>query len=247
MDTHRCISALCLGSAASIGSIAMPALADLDASESGPPPLRLDLGAGSVFPLYVGAQAWLEGPWRLQAELEVGWMPRAYAYTIDDALQVFGVYPEQVSLLIREALDSSLVLRPSLGWRPFPSLGLELGVGYTYVSLGGGLSPREVIETVAERDLPNETRNQIPLHSTLHNLHVRAGWRFIIAERWVLRAWLEYLHCFASSSGIDFDARRPAGERAAQQIDAAVDAYLNGYYTDYVKVPLVGAAAAYRF
>jgi hypothetical protein len=77
-------------------------------------------------------------------------------------------------------------------------------------------------------------------------LHLRAAWRFALGERWALRAWLEYLHCLSSSSGIDHEARRPAGERAVEQIDAAIDAYLNDYYTEFVRVPLIGLTLAFR-
>jgi hypothetical protein len=209
--------------------------------------LRADIGVGSAFPLYLGAQALFEGPFRLQVQLEVGWMPKPYAYAIDDVLRAFAVYPDEVSELIRKALDNSLVIRPSFGWRPFSSHGLEVAAGYTYLTMGGGLAPREVIETIGDRDLPDETRRQIRVHSTLHNLHLRVAWRFLLAEPWVLRVAVEYLHCFASSSGIDDEARRRAGQRAARQVDAAVDDALNGYYTGFVKVPLAGVSAAYRF
>lgn len=260
MFRQRFVAALGMACALPIGAAraaepAVPAAAegsalDTRAGEAAAPPpaapVALDIGVGTVFPLYIGAQAVLEVPWRFSAQLEVGWMPTPYVDAIDGALSLFGVYPDEVSQLIREALDSSLVLRPSLGWRPFPALGLELAAGYTFLTLGGGLGPREVIESISGRNLPDETRNEIPLHSTLHNLHLRAAWRFLLAERWVLRASLEFMHCLASSSGIDYEARRPAGERVVQEVNAAIDAYLNAYYTEYVNVPLLGLSLAYR-
>jgi hypothetical protein len=114
------------------------------------------------------------------------------------------------------------------------------------LTLGGGLGPREVIEIATGRDMPNEARNEIPIWSTLHGVHARASWRLMLDEHWVVRASLEFLHCFASKSGIDYDARRPAGQRVAREVESALDRYLDDYYTGYVHVPLVGLTAAYR-
>lgn len=212
-----------------------------------PSPWAVDVGVGTVVPLYLGGQVVVEGPLRLLASFELGWMPKPYAYGIDDLLQTFGVYPDEVSQLIREALKSSLVLRPSLGWRPFPKLGFEVTAGYTFLTLGGGLSARQAIETATGRTLPNETPREIPLHSTLHNVHVQLAWRFLIGDHFVLRASLAYLHTLASSTGIDASPRTMAGKRVVAEANERIDDYLNGYYTKYVHAPLLGVTAAYRF
>lgn len=215
--------------------------------ERHPSPWAVDIGVGTVVPLYLGAQVVVEGPLRLLGSFEIGWMPKPYAYGIDDLLQTFGVYPDEVSELIREALKSSLVIRPSLGWRPFPELGFEVSAGYTFLTLGGGLSARQAIETATERTLPNDTTNQIPLHSSLHNIHVQLAWRFSIGDHFTLRASLAYLHTLASSTSIDANPRTMAGKRVVDEANRRIDDYLNGYYTKYVHAPLLGLSAAYRF
>lgn len=212
-----------------------------------PPRVVADVAAGTAFPLDVGVSTRVEVPGRVLLGLELGVMPRPYAYTIDDVLRVFGAYDSTVSTLIREGLDDSFVLRPSVGWRPFPALGLELLGGYTLLALGGGLSGSQVIETVTGRAFPGGTGSQIPLHSTLHNVHAEAAWRFAVGEHWAIRASLGVVHCVASSSGIDVHARTRAGQAVVDQIDGDLDRYLNDVYTTYVYAPLLGASVGYRF
>lgn len=233
--------------AGTLGLALLLAAAPARADEPAPKPVKVDVGVGTGFPLDLGVSGHVELPARILAGLEVGWMPKPYAYTIDDLLKGFGAYNDTVSQLIREAISNSLVIRPSVGWRPFSKLGLEFLVGYTLLTIGGGLDGREIVEAATGKQLPTEAPNQIPLHSTLHNFHIRAGYRFLLGEHWVLRASLDYVHCFASSSGIDVTARTAAGQKAVSAVNDEIDSYLNGYYTKYVNAPVLGVNLAYRF
>jgi hypothetical protein len=210
-------------------------------------PFALDVGLGTTFPLHVGGSATLEAPHRLLVSVGAGWMPSPYADSIDYTLRTFGAYDSDVSALIRAGLKNSFVLQPSIGWRPSPRHGLEILAGYTLVTLGGSLSGRQAIETVTGRTFPNDAGAQIPLHSTLHNVHLIVDWRWLLRDHWVLRAGLELVHCVASSSGIDATSRLPRGQEAIGQINTAIDQYLDGIYTTYVYSPAATATAAYRF
>lgn len=224
---------------------AVPSVARSD--QSTPKPVTVDLLAGTTVPLNIAVIGTVEGPGRLIGQLEAGWMPKPYAYGINGLLQSYGVYPDVVADLIEEALKNSLVVRPSIGWRPFPKLGFEVLAGYTLLTLNGGISARQIIETVTSRQLPSDTANQIPLHSTLHNVHVELAWRFVFGERLVVRPSLQFLHCVASNSGIDVTPRARSGQRVIDEVNQRLDGYLDGYYTRYVYAPLVGVSAGYRF
>ena len=163
----------------------------LRALPAGAAPVVVDVTAGTAFPVDVGGAVTLEGPHRLLVSVGAGWMPKPYADSIDDTLRTFGAYDSDVSALIRAALKNSFVLQPSIGWRPLPRRGLEILAGYTLITLGGSLSGRQAIEAVTGRTFPSDAGTQIPLRSTLHNVHLQIDWRFLVHERWVLRIGVE--------------------------------------------------------
>ncbi len=94
-------------------------------------------------------EAQLELPYRILVGLEVGYMPRAYADTINSVCTGFGWYNGQTASLISAAIGDALALRPSIGFRPFPREGFEVVVGYTLAVLGGGLSSAEIIQSAS--------------------------------------------------------------------------------------------------
>jgi hypothetical protein len=202
---------------------------------------------GTAFPLDVGGAVTVETPHRILLSVGAGWMPTPYADSIDDTLRAFGAYDSDVSALIRAGLKNSFVLQPSIGWRPLSRHGLEILAGYTLITLGGSLSGRQAIEAVTGRTFPNDAGAQIPLHSTLHNVHLIIDWRWLLRGHWVFRAGVELVHCISSSSGIDVTSRLPRGQEAIAEINAAIDQYLDGIYTTYVYSPVVAVSAAYRF
>ena len=228
---------------ASVLAHVRPACAEPDDSSR----MHLDVGAGSHVPLLVGAEATLELPSRLLFQTEIGWMPRPYVALINTSLVELGAYDDTTATLIESALGNSMIVRLSAGYRPFARAGFEVFAGYTLAVLGGGLSGREVIEAVSTRELPPDADREIPLHSTTHSLHAGLAWRFLVNPRLVIRVSLSYFQTVASSSGIDVTARTQAGANAVAEIDAEIDAYLDDIYTTYVKAPLVGVIAAYRY
>ena len=63
----------------------------------------------------------------------------------------------------------------------------------------------------------------------------------------MLRASLGYLQCFASTTSVSGSAPRPAGQAALTKLNSDLEGFLNPYFTEYVKAPLIGLNAAYRF
>lgn len=206
-----------------------------------------DLGVGTYLPLMMGVSASLQIPHRIVLQAELGFMPRAYTQMINGILVSASAYDETTASLIDAALGNSMVVRLSAGVKPFRKAGLEIFGGYTLAALGGGLSGPEAIEIVTGRDLPDEAGQEIPMHTVLHSLHIGVGWRFLIKKHFVLRPSLWYMQAIASSSGIDVKGRTRVGQEAISQANTEINNYLNGIYTSYVKVPLIGIWGAYRF
>lgn len=206
-----------------------------------------DLGAGTYLPLMMGISATVQIPYRIVLQAELGFMPRAYTNMINSILVGVSAYDETTASLIDAALGNSMVVRLSAGFKPFRKAGLEIFGGYTLAALGGGLSGVQAIEIVTGRDLPDEAGQEIPMHTVLHSLHLGVGWRFLIKKHFVFRPSIWYMQAIASSSGIDIQARPRVVQQAVDQANTELNQYLNGIYTDYVKVPLIGLWGAYRF
>jgi hypothetical protein len=208
---------------------------------------KLDLGVGTLVPVYIGGQAVLEMPHRILASLEIGWMPKPYVGVVNGVAEAFNAYSSSTGDLINEAIKNSFILRPSIGWRPFESRGFEVMGGYTLVALGGGISAVEAIEAATGKTSQVPRGTDIPLSSVMHCFHVTLGWRWILGEHWVLRANVGYLQAFASHSSIDATPSRASGQAALQSLNAQVNSYLNDVYTTYVKTPTLGVTINYRF
>ncbi|MFO0665850.1 MAG: hypothetical protein U0174_17995 [Polyangiaceae bacterium] len=216
-------------------------------------PIKVDLGAGTFFPISFTAEGTVELPYRILVQGDVGWMPSPYSNTIVNLLGAFGVFDPIEEELVKTALKSSFVGRLSAGWRPFPKLGLELLVGYSLVTAGGSLSAREVLGAYLQQKgsgskIPDDAGKQIPLHTTMHSFHASVGWRFLLLDdHLVLRASLGYLQCLGSNSGIDVTPRSALGQTIINKVNSELSSYLDGYYSTYVKAPIIGVTAAYRF
>lgn len=229
--------------------------ASTDGQQSGPDraddgksdPPYFDLAAATYVPLSIGAQASLELPARLLAQLDVGWMPGMYGSAINGLVQELGAYDGTIGDFVDGALDGAFVLRLSGGWRPFPDAGFEIVGGYSYISVSGSASPSELSALVGggyERSLAAAgITDDISLHSDLHNFHVALGWRWVAFEHLVIRANVGYLQTVGSSASVQVPGN-PELEALANPI---VDETLNDIYTSYVKLPVLGLSGGYRF
>ena len=211
----------------------------------------VDLGCATEVPLMLGAQATLELPYRFLVQGEIGVLPAAYLNLIDGVLTSVGAYDATTSDLVRSSLQSSLVVRASAGLRPFSDHGFEIMGGYTLASIDGGVSARRALETVSGVAVPPALADtQIQLNTTIHSLHVSLGWRWVVADHFVVRASLAYLQSVGSSSSLAVPANVAALPGVAPRVDQVsqtVDTTLNGYYTKYAKLPVMGLSLGYRF
>jgi hypothetical protein len=231
-----------------------PAPRSLDAVTTTPKSeesMSFDLGCATEVPLMIGAQATLELPYRFLVQGEVGVLPAAYLNVIDGVLTSAGAYDATASDLVRTSLQGSLVVRASAGLRPFSDHGLEIMGGYTLASIDGSVSARRVLETFSGVAVPAAiTDTQIQLNTTIHSLHVSLGWRWVVADHFVVRAQLAYLQSVGSSSSLAVPASvaaLPGVAARVDQVSQTVDTTLNDNYMKYAKLPVIGLSLGYRF
>lgn len=210
-------------------------------------PPNLDLAVGTLFPLAIGPQLTLELPGRVMLQGDVGWMPPAYGSLVNRMVQRFGAYDEQFQSLIASAIEDALVARVTAGWRPFSQAGFEIFGGYTLVDLHGRAVPADVAAVVAgdfaAAVAESVVGDVVEIDSQLHSFHVGLGWRWVALDHLVIRANLAYMQTVGSSSSVSVPAA-PELEREATEI---VDEELGEIYARYVKLPVAGLSAGYRF
>jgi hypothetical protein len=210
-------------------------------------PFALDLALSTLVPVSVGPDLSVELPGRVLLQAHLGWMPDLYSRTLTDTLEDAGAYDNAVGTLVDGALQSSTTWHLGAGFRPFAKLGFELRLGYAYVSLDGASSTAEIIPLVnpeiAER-LNTEIGNLgINLDSQIHHFTAAAGWRWLIADRVVVRATLGYMQAFDSNSSLQIEAFPELTRLAAPTVESV----LHDHYMRYIKIPVVGLAVGYRF
>jgi hypothetical protein len=210
-------------------------------------PVSLDLGASTWLPLSVGPELDAELPGRVLLSAHLGWMPELYSRTLTDGLEDAGIYDSTVGALVDGALDSATTWRFMAGWRPLERYGLEVWLGYSHVSLSGESRVGE-IAPLLDASLADQIVNQVGdraarLESSLDQVSFSVGWRWLIAERLLLRANIGYLQAFDSSSRVEIEGS-PA---LTALVQPTVDTVLHEHYMNYVKMPVVGLGVAYRF
>jgi hypothetical protein len=208
----------------------------------------LDLSASTWVPLSVGPEVTLELPGRLLLQAHVGWMPELYSQTVTGTLEDTGAIDRDIHDLVDGAVRGATTWRIAAGWRPFESAGLELTVGYAHVALDGATNSDDLLPFVPPdvvEELVAEVGNdvEIDLDSSIHHFTAAAGWRWLIADRLVIRASLGYLQSVASSSSLDIGGRPDLTSIA----EPTVRATLNDRYMRYIKIPVVGLGVGYRF
>lgn len=213
--------------------------------------LAFDLALAADVPLMFGGQATLEVPYRILFQAELGVLPGFCLDAVDSILTGTGAYDASTSALVRSTLRDSFVMRLSTGFRPFADWGFEILGGYTLASLGGDVSARSAVEAISGTAIPAEIPDaSIVIHSTVHAIHFGVGWRWVVADHFVVRATVQYLQALGSASHIDVPAElasNPTVSANVATVNATIDSRLDEIYTSYVKLPIAGLSLGYRF
>lgn len=213
--------------------------------------MAFDVALVTEAPIMMGGQATFEMPYRFLLQGEVGVVPGFFVDAVDGALKNAGAYDDATSQVVRGGLRNSLIVRLSGGWRPFPDHGFEILGGYTMTSLGAGVSGKQAVEAASGISIPAEIPDgDVVIHSTIHSVHVSLGWRWVIANHFLIRASVGYMQGVASSSHLEVPAslsQNPTTAAYVSQANTAVDSFLDDKFKTYVKLPVLGLSMGYRF
>lgn len=214
--------------------------------ESGPR-LGWELSAGTRFPLEIGIDGALEAPFGLTARLGLGFMPRFYRNAINEAAVGFGWYDDTDAAVVAAALEDAFLISPTIGWRPPPLRALEIYVGYVVAFAGGSVTQAEA-EDISNEDLPDRANvGEVPLSATVHAFQLGVAYQIRLQQHVSLRLSLAYFQVVGSGTSIDLTLDGAAAQRIVDRVEVAMDDYIHDLLTTYVKSPLLGVAAVWRF
>lgn len=211
-------------------------------------PWRLDVTAGTDFPLSVGARLTVEGPGRLLLSTGLGVLPGAYVDAVNGALIGFGAYDDRTADLVDSALRGALVWRTHVGWRPFAKAGFYVQAGYAAVALGGGISAVETISLATGRPIPPQAIGDLRARTEadLHMIDAEMGWTWSPWRNLVIRAALGGAFTVSSSSRITVSGP-PQQVQAVTPLVEEGEAYLDDTLRSYVHTPVASVLIGWRF
>jgi hypothetical protein len=227
-----------------------PAAAESAAATSARLPgwLGLEIAFGTAAPVYLGAEGTVGLGSHFRLHPVVGLLPSPYVDLINAVSTGYNWYDQATADLIEAALQSSLVIGSTTGWKPWSRRGFEVTAGYMGVFLGGASTTADVVEAVLDTSLANVTRGRdVEIDSKLHTFQVGCGWTWVIKERWSLRTSASYLQCFSASTTSEIPARSPTVRQLADDVETDLNDYLDDIYTSYVKTAVLHVAFGYRF
>jgi hypothetical protein len=209
---------------------------------------HLDLQALTDVPIDVGARVRVEGPYRIRLSTSLGILPGPYVDLINAFVEGVGGYNQQTGDLISQSLQTSLVWRTHLGWRPFEAHGFNFAVGYGLVTLGGGASAPSAIATLLGTNPPAFSGQSYSVSSVISMIDAEVGWQWLwLDDRVVIDADVGFAGTLAASSSVENQNPNPLTPRADANFDTATANYLDKTYTSYVFAPVITIAAGYRF
>ncbi|MEM9692546.1 MAG: hypothetical protein AAGA56_08380 [Myxococcota bacterium] len=220
---------------------------DAAVPEDEPAGFAFDAMLGTTFPISLGPSLSLEIPGRVLLQGEVGWLPPGYGSAIVGIVEGVGDEDAILGPAIENAVNNSLVLRLSAGWRPFADYGFEFFAGYTTIGVNGEADPvvvGDIIDGEVGAIIETELTENIDVSARLHNFHVALGWRFLaLRDHLVIRASLGYTQTVGAGGDLEI-SERPEVEEQARPI---FQSELSRILRRDVKLPLIGISAGYRF
>ena len=217
---------------------------------------HLVLEAGTDFPLDVNAKALLELPGRFRINASVGVMPSFYVSGYTGTEVLFTKYNQQTADVVKTAINSSLVGRIHLGWRPWEAHGFYFDLGYGFAAFGGGNSLATYIARATGRMPPPEpdmqmsmnmdpSMNPYSVNSVLHMVDLEFGWSWKLFWQIEARVAAGAAWTFASSSTITpaFPSKAPTSDQTAYT--KSVASYLDGMNKNAI-TPLITVGLGWR-
>lgn len=220
------------------------------AAEAAPYHPIANLEVFTSFPTDVGIRGSFEAPGRLRVTGSVGWLPRPYLDVINNTAVANGWYKEKDADLIDAALKNAVVLRTHLGWRPFPKLGLQFEVGYSWIGLGGGLTGGELLEAETGYDLSyffGDNYN-FSAKAELHRVEASLGWEHVIAKHLLIRWDIGGSYTFQAAAKVEheFETSWPF-TGPIQDLEDEAEEKLETILEKHVHTPILALGVGWRF
>jgi hypothetical protein len=174
-------------------------------------------------------------------------MPGTYVDLVNEVSVAKQWYDQDTADLIASALESTLLLGGHLTYKPFRRRGLEVRAGYTLAALDGASTTGEVVEAVRGQTIPPIAWRDVRIDSQLHLLEIGAGWGWRIRRHAYLHASVSMLECFDSTTRSDIVTAFAREEADARNLEAELNDYLDGIFTDYITTPLLRVMLGSRF
>jgi hypothetical protein len=202
------------------------------------------------FPTDVGIRGTFEMPARLRVTGSVGWLPRPYLDVINDTAVANGWYKEKEADLIDAALKNAVVIRTHLGWRPFPKLGFQFELGYSWIGLGGGLTGGELLEAETGYDLSYFLGDDynFSANAELHRVEASFGWEHVIAKHLLIRWDLGGSYTFRATAKVEhqFETYWPFTD-PIEQAEEDAEEKLVTILEKNVHTPILAVGVGWRF
>ncbi|PTL83343.1 hypothetical protein DAT35_15285 [Vitiosangium sp. GDMCC 1.1324] len=205
--------------------------------------------ASTDFPLSLGGRLGVESPWRLRLSTSLGYLPRLYLKGVNEVAVGLGAYGRNEANLIEDTLQSSLVWRTHLGWRPFPNAGFYVDAGYGLLSLGGNTTPEAVLVArtgITPPEGETALNREYHVRAVLHMLDAELGWRWGLGAGWTARTALGAAFTLDSNSRVEprFEPSLPLVVTAFSRL---AENRLDRNLEKYVQFPIISLSLGYAF
>ena len=199
---------------------------------------RTELGIDTQFPLSVGVVAMRERPSRVRLSGGVGFVPEAYAETINSVALAVNGYDQQTGVVVEQLLTQAPLVNLGVGWRPFG--GLVLTTGYQAIWLAADSVSLGV-------DVPDQAgieASEVQVQSALHMATVALRWEASLAPHVRLHFSVGTAATLAADTSVRAESALSGVERAAL---TSSENELDQLLEERIHTPTLGMGMAYRF
>lgn len=223
-----------------------------------PPKVALTPEIGTELPLAIDIGLRAELPLGLRFRLGAGYLPAGYVRLANGFATAAWptYYDEETANLVENALQSSVLVRARVDWRPLERSGFVFGAGVSFASLGGDATTAEVMEGltgITARDGAAGEQKDITIDTRTVFVDVGIGWEFApFKEDSPLRAvrirpTIGWGFAVWSRSDLEPDwAVAPEDQQRIDRLEAASELYLDDIITTYVHPPLIGVQVGWQ-
>jgi hypothetical protein len=196
------------------------------------------------FPLQVGAQVWLETPYRFRITMSSGEMPDAYLQTINYIAVAAGAYNQSTANFITELIDRAATWRLQVGWRPFRRRGAYVEAGFGILDVDKGLALASVIQLATSFPIPPDLNIGFGyrVHTVVETLGVETGWIWYPWRELTVRASLG----FAAPVGAQIKIEPNFASTVQRPFVRFAESYGEELLEKYLFIPTVGLALGWR-